>query len=186
MLIATRTRGSQLVFGERGLVFDIGLALLTGLGVAVAKRYLDFHLGIPGHAGTFWIAVLVLGAVFNKRKGMTVLAGASAGVWGVPVGLNHSMMYNVELYGTAAAALELLLLLRLPLANPIGAALGGGIAHATKFAFVYAHAISSGVVKHIEVYGPMLAFRNHLLFGVAGGLIAWAVYNAAKSARKGT
>lgn len=182
MSIAARTRISPLGLQERGIAFDVALALLTGLGIAAAKRTLDFHLGIPGHAGTSWIAVLVLGALVNRRRGMTVLAGTSAGMWGVPLGLHPGALYNAELFGCAGAALDILMALRLPIANPVGAAIGGAMAHAAKFAFIYTYAAGSGVYKHFELYGVTIALRNHLLFGLAGGLIAWAIFNAGNAA----
>ncbi len=182
MSTIARTRINPLAAEERPLAFDVGVALLTGLGIALAKRTLDFHLGVPGHAGASWIAVLVLGALVNRRPGMTLLAGASAGGWGVPLGLHQSALYNAELFGSAAAAIDILMALRLPIATMIGAAVAGALAHATKFAFIYVYASGTGVVKHFEVYGVTTALRNHLLFGVVGGLIAWAVFNAARSA----
>ena len=94
MLTATNTTRIESHFGPRfGPVpqwaVDVGLALLTGFGMALAKRTLDFSLGIPGHAGTFWIAVLIAGSMGNRRRGMATLAGASVAVWAVPLGLHH-------------------------------------------------------------------------------------------------
>ncbi len=180
MLTAARTRTSPLGVPHRGLLVDIGIALLTGLGMAVAKATLDFSLGIPGHAGTFWIAVLVAGAIVNRRPGMTVLAGASVGMWAVPLGLGHTALYNVELYGTAAATLEVLMRLRLPVGTLLGATVGGALAHAAKFGFIYGSAASAGIVKHFELFGILPALRNHVLFGLLGGAMAWLAVNASR------
>jgi hypothetical protein len=180
MQIAAPTRTNPFAPARRGLLVDVGLALFTGLGMATAKATLDFSLGIPGHSGTFWIAALVAGAMLNRRPGMTLLAGASVGFWGVPLGLGHAMMYNVELYGTAAAALEVLMRLRLPVGNVLGAMIGGGVAHVAKFGFIYGYAASSGIVKHFELFGIAPTLWNHLLFGLLGGAIAWGAVNATR------
>jgi hypothetical protein len=185
MLTAAPTRTNAFAAPQRGLLVDIGIALGTGLGMAVAKLYLDFSLGIPGHAGTFWIAVLVVGAMLNRRAGMTALAGASVGMWGVPLGLGHAALYNVELYGAAGVTLEILMRLRLPVGTLVGAMIGGALAHAAKFGFVFGSAASSGIVKHFELFGVLPALRNHVLFGLLGGAIAWGIVNASREGGQG-
>jgi len=158
---------------ERPWLLDLLLALAIGFVAALAKRYLDWSLGIPGHAGVGWIAVLVSASLVNPRRGMTVLAGASMAVWGVPLGLGHSLGYNVFLYGSAAASLEAVILLRLPVAKLWGAATAGTVVHAIKYLCVFANAWVSGIVRNFEIYGLLSAMRNHLLFGLAGGLVGW-------------
>ena len=105
------TRASR----RTSLAVAVLIAVLTGFVAAVAKRYLDFSLGIPGHAGVGWIAVLVAGRLGNDRSGMATIAGLSMGVWSTPVGLNHSMAYNTVLYGMAGVLLDSGVMLRLPL-----------------------------------------------------------------------
>jgi hypothetical protein len=160
----------------RPLPIDLALAVLVGLAAALAKRYLDFHLGVPGHAGVGWIATLVAGTLVNPRRGMTVAAGLSMAVWGVPVGLGHTLGYNAALYGTAAGVLEASVLLRLPLGRWWGAMTAGAAVHIAKYAFVFGRAWVSGIIRNFEVYGILAALRNHLVFGLAGGLAGWALY----------
>jgi hypothetical protein len=160
----------------RPLPVDLALAVLVGLVAALAKRHLDFHLGVPGHAGVGWIAALVAGVLVNPRRGMAVIAGLSMAMWGVPVGLGHTLGYNAVLYGTAAGVLELSALLRLPLTRWWGAMAAGAAVHIAKYAFVFGRAWVSGIIRNFEIYGIAAALRNHLIFGLAGGLAGWALY----------
>jgi hypothetical protein len=152
------------------------VALLVGLLAALAKRYLDFSLGIPGHAGVGWIGVLVAGRLGNPRFGMATIAGLSMGAWGVPVGLNHSFTYNVILYGTAGALLDSSVMLRLPLRRFWGAAIAGVIVHIVKFGYIFANAWMADMIRNVEVFGLMRSFTNHVVFGALGGLLGWVIW----------
>ncbi len=160
----------------RGPAVDLALALVVGLVATLAKRYLDFHLGLPGHAGVGWIAVLVAGRLANGRPGMPTVAGLSMGLWGLPVGLGHSVGYNMLLYGLAGGLLDSGTLLRLPLHRAWAAALAGTAVHLAKFGFVFANAWFSGIIRKVEVYGFLAALRNHVAFGALGGLLGWAIW----------
>jgi hypothetical protein len=171
----------------RPLTRDLLIALGIGLGVAMAKLLFDFHLGIAGHAGVGWIAVLVAGSAFG-RPGVGAAAGLSVGLWGVPVGLGHSMGYNALLYASAGAALDLVRIVRPlrlsnPLSNPIAAATAGLAVHMTKLGFVVVYAGSIGMVKHIHLTGLAPVALNHAIFGVAGGLLGWAAIRTARRGR---
>jgi len=161
---------------QRSPLVDIALAVIVGLVATLAKRYLDFHLGIPGHAGVGWIAALVVGRLVNGRHGMATVAGLSMGLWGIPVGLGHSVGYNMLLYGTAGGLLDSGMLLRLPLNRIWGAGLAGVIVHLAKYGFVFANAWISHVVRRVELFGFLAALGTHLLFGAAGGLLGWALW----------
>ncbi len=128
---------------RHSLPADIAIALAVGLVAVLAKRYLDFHLGIPGHAGVGWIAVLISGRLVNDRAGMATVAGLSMGLWGVPLGLGHSLAYNTVLYGMAGTLLDSGVMLRLSLHRVWGATVAGVIVHVAKYGFVIANAATS-------------------------------------------
>ena len=155
---------------------SLAVAVLTGLVAALAKRYLDFSLGIPGHAGVGWIAVLVAGRLANPRAGMAAVAGFSMAAWGVPVGLNHSLAYNSVLYGMAGAILDSGALLRLPLHRWWGATVAGVAVHVAKFGYIFANAWMADMVRNVEVFGLIRSLANHIVFGAAGGLLGWAIW----------
>lgn len=161
---------------RRPLYVDVLLALAVGFVAALAKRYLDFSLGIPGHAGVGWIAALVFGRIINPRRGMAALAGVSMGLWGIPLELGHTVAYNTLLYGFSAGLLDTPLVARLPLRRPWGAAVAGMIVHLGKFGFVFINAWVSGIVRRVVVFGLAAALGNHVLFGALGGVLGWAVW----------
>ncbi len=167
--------------GRRRLALDLGLAAATGLVAALAKKYLDFHLGIPGHAGVGWIAVLMVGRLANRRPGTAAFAGLSMGLWSVPVGLGHSLGYNVALYGSVAALLDLPGLRRLSDGRVFGAITAGILVHVAKFVFVLGNVWISGIVRNVELYGLSSALVNHVAFGAAGGLVGWGSWRAGRS-----
>ncbi len=162
--------------GRRSLIRDLGLAVAIGLVGALAKKYLDFHLGIPGHAGMGWIAVLISGRLANRRPGMAALAGVSMGLWSVPVGLGHSLGYNLALYGAVGSLLDLPGVRRLTASGLFGATTAGVLVHVAKFAFVLANVWFSGIVRNVELYGLSAALVNHVVFGAAGGLVGWGLW----------
>lgn len=168
--------------GRRRLVRDLGLAVVIGLVGALAKKHLDFHLGIPGHAGVGWIAVLISGRLLNGRPGMSAVAGVSMGLWSAPVGLGHSLGYNVALYGSVAALLDLPGLRRLTGSRVFGAMTAGVIVHVAKFVFVLANVWLSSVVRNVELYGLSSALVNHVAFGAAGGLVGWGLWHTGRTA----
>lgn len=165
----------------RSILLDVSLAVAIGLAGALAKRYLDFSLGIPGHAGVGWIGVLVLGRLLHGRGGMATIAGLSMGLWGVPIGLGHSLGYNMLLYGMAGALLDSGRLLRLPLNRAWGAALAGAIVHIAKYGFIFANAWISEILRRVEVFGFVAALANHVVFGAAGGLLGWAIWRSGRA-----
>jgi hypothetical protein len=167
---------------RRPLALDLGLAVAIGLLAALAKRYLDFHLGIPGHAGVGWIAVLISGRLVNPRRGMAAVAGVSMGLWSVPVGLGHSLGYNLALYGLVAALLDGPGIRRLPLGRALGAATAGVAVHVAKFVFVLGNVWLSGIVRTVELYGLSAALVNHVAFGAAGGLAGWGLWRTNRAA----
>ena len=166
---------SRPLAGAHPLARELALAILTGLGVALAKRFFDFQLGIPGHSGVGWVAVMVAGSAMG-RPGVGVVAGLSVGLWGVPVGLGHSMGYNALLYATAGAAVDVVRWLRMVrLSNPLGAAFAGFAIHMAKFGYIVTYAGAIGMVKNFHLLGLAPSAFNHALFGVAGGLAGWAM-----------
>jgi len=160
----------------RSVAAALVMALAVGLVAAIAKRYLDFSIGVPGHAGVGWIAVLVFGHLSNGRSGMATVAGTSMGFWGVPIGLGHTLGYNVLLYGMAGALLDSSSLSRIPVRRWWGAMSVGAIIHLAKYVFIFANAWTSHTLRRVEVFGFTAALLNHLAFGAAGGLLGWMLW----------
>ncbi len=170
----------QTVSSQRSVVTDLALVVVFGLVAALAKRYLDFSLGIPGHAGVGWISVLIVGRIVNPRLGTAALTGLAMGLWAVPVGINHSLGYNVAIYGLAAATLEVPTLRKVPLHTALGTAVAGVAIHLTKYGYAFGIALASGFVRNLNFVTFMPALRNHIIFGAAGGLLGWWLWKSGR------
>jgi len=157
----------------RSLGTDLATAVAVGLVVALARKYLGFHIGVPGHAGVGWIAALFAGVSLNPRRGMATVAGVSAGLWGMPVGIDHGAVFNIVMLGSAGAVLDAMRAVRFPTHFLAGAALAGAAVHVAKFTFVFGNALLSGMMRDVEAYGFTASLRNHVLFGMIGGLLGW-------------
>jgi hypothetical protein len=166
----------------RSIALDVFGVVVLGLVAALAKRHLDFNLGIPGHAGVGWIACLVAGSSVVRRPGAAAAAGGLMAVWGVPVGLGHSLAYNAGLYGLAGALIDGIRLVGVGVDRPLGAAAAGVAAHLAKFGYIIVAAWVSGIVRNFEVFGLLASLRNHVVFGVAGGVLGWLVLACARRA----
>jgi hypothetical protein len=164
------------------MALDVFGVVAFGLVAALAKRYLDFRLGIPGHAGVGWIACLVAGSSVVRRPGAAAAAGGLMAIWGVPIGLGHSLAYNVGLYGLAGALIDGIRLIGVRVDRPVGAAVAGLAAHLAKFGYIIAAAWVSGIVRNFEVFGLLASLRNHVLFGVAGGVLGWLILTGGRRA----
>lgn len=170
----------QTVSSQRSVVTDLALVVVFGLVAALAKRHLDFSLGIPGHAGVGWISVLIVGRIVNPRLGAAALTGVAMGLWAVPVGINHSLGYNVAIYGLAAATLEVPALRKVPLHTALGTAVAGVAIHLTKFGYAFGIALASGFVRNLNFVTFIPALRNHIIFGAAGGLLGWWLWRSGR------
>ena len=91
-------------------------------------------------------------------------------VWGVPIGLGHSLAYNAGLYGLAGALIDGIRAIGVRLDRPVGAMVAGIGAHVAKFGFILGAAWAGGIIRRFEVFGLLGSLRNHLVFGAAGGL----------------
>lgn len=159
------------------LLAEVLLLLLGGGLIAASRKYLDLSLGIPGHTGILWMALLVGGKLIVRRDGAGLAMGVSAALWGIPLGLGNSPVYNLALYSLVGAVVDLAT--RMPgvrLAHPFWAAVAGALAHLTKLAFITAYAMSLGLYRHFWEIGLALSGGYHLLFGALGGLSAVVVF----------
>lgn len=147
---------------------------------------MDLSLGIPGNTGILWLGLLVSGRLIVKRNGAALAMGASTALWGIPLGLDNSLTYNLAIYGLVGGALDLLV--KIPavhLDHPLGAALCGGLAHLTKLGFITAYAMSFGLYRNFLELGMFTSAGLHFVFGALGGLAAVVAIKTVKRVRQG-
>ena len=154
------------------------LLLLVTVGlVAALGKSLTPGLGISGSSAPLWLGPLVLGRLLVRKSGAGSIAGASMALWAIPIGLNHTFGYNLGLYAGTGLALDIFA--GLPFVNVLhllGAIGIGMAAHLVKFGFILYAALATSVTKRFILNGIAKSAGQHLLFGAAAGLLAWAAY----------
>ena len=145
---------------------------------------LDFHLGIPGHTGILWIALLISGKLVVNRKATGLGMGFAAALWGIPMGMGHSPVYNVALYSLTGGAIDLLTTIPgMRIDHLFGAAICGALAHLTKLGFITAYAMSFGLYRNFLEVGLVISAGYHILFGALGGVLVVAIVAAMRLPR---
>ncbi len=128
--------------------------------------------GIPGHAAAFWVPVLFLARAGVPRPGAGACTGPLGGArWGLPTGKSLGLAG----YVAAGLALDAFALrgdrLRwLPLAL-----LAGVLCSLAKFSFHNIPAAVLGAHASFLAWGMAPVAGLHNFFGMAGGLIGWAL-----------
>ena len=171
---------------HRGVRISIQAALVVAFSaMAALGKSIHPALGIPGSSALYWLGPMMLGAAVMRWKGSGVLMGIGVGCWTLPFGLQHTMGYNMMLYGSTGLLIDLIA--NLPgvnIRNPFGALVTGLGAHLAKFAFIMGGAALSPVIKHFVLVGVLNSLGLHIAFGLASGFCAWAVFRLGQGAGK--
>ena len=85
------------------------ILVLVGLGAAAAAlKRVEPGLGIPGSSAPLWLPPLVFSRTVVNRQGTASVVGISMALWGIPLGLNHELSYNLGLHGGTGIAIDLI------------------------------------------------------------------------------
>jgi hypothetical protein len=154
------------VFGSRRLE----LACLAGLGLLTVLLHssVDWGLGIPGHHGLEWMALLMFGrSLSQERHAATVTALSAGGLALLPIsGMNPSAAISYVLAGLVVDAL--CRLWRAP--GPATLGLIAALAHASKPLWKLAATLGATVHFGSIAHGVGLTLCGHLMFGAVGGV----------------
>jgi hypothetical protein len=162
------------------LLFLVGMGAVAAFGKAIMPP-----LGIPGSSSIAWLTPMVLGYVLVRKRGAGVMMGASMALWGVPMGIHNTLIYNLGLYGGTGLALDITAALpRISIRSLFGALFFGVFAHMVKFGFVVNGALTSGVAKNFLVLGLAKSALLHVAFGAGAGLMGWLIYKACQTRRR--
>ncbi len=168
--------------------FRIGVqALLVVIFSTAAAFGKSIHpsMGIPGSSALYWLGPMMLGATVMRWRGAGLATGIGMGFWSVPFGLEHTMGYNMLLYGSTGLLIDVIAHLpKMNIRNPFGAVLTGLGAHLAKFAFIMGAAAMAPVTKHFLLVGVLNSLGLHVAFGIAAGFCAWAVFRLGQGAGK--
>lgn len=148
--------------------------LLIGSGVTavVLHRTLDLSLGLPGHHGMEWMALLILGRASSRFRGagtLTSLGAASASMLPFLQGGNSFIWLFYLLPGLV---LDLAFRYLPRFTNKLWfLILLSGLAHVTKPMGQLIINLITGWPFGSFRYGVLYPFASHLLFGMIGGLL---------------
>jgi hypothetical protein len=154
---------------------QIVLVVLFSALTALAKK-IHPSLGIPGSSALYWLTVMIIGRSVMKWHGSGVLTGIGVGLWSIPIGLEHTMSYDMALYAVSGLMLDVMLFIpKIHLSNPFGAILCGLMAHMVKYGFIVSAALAASSTRHFLFVGLLNSALLHAAFGIGAGLLAWII-----------
>lgn len=169
---------------KSGLLLQILGIVLFGALAAVGKKA-TMDLGIAGHSALLWLSVMVAGRALIQRDGAGFAIGLSTALWGMPAGFNNSLLHNIGLYGTTGLVLDLAARSSLlDLRHPLGAIVGGALAHMVKFGFILGKASISVTARRFVLMGVLQSATLHLFFGLVAGLAGFGIWSLFKPRMK--
>lgn len=162
------------------IMLVVGFSALAALGKAIHPAQ-----GIPGSSSIYWLGPMILGAATMRWPGAGMAMGIGMGFFSVPFGLEHTMGYNLALYGSTGVLIDVISHLpKMNIRNPFTAIITGLGAHLSKFAFIMGGAALSPVIKHFEIVGVLNSLGLHIAFGIAAGFFGWAIFRLGQGAGK--
>jgi len=148
--------------------------LLFGSGVlaVVLHRAYDMSLGLPGHHGIEWMALMILGRASSRFRGAGSITSLGASFASTLPLLHSDNPYTWLFYLLPGPLMDIAFRYLPMLANKIWfMVLLGGLAHATKPIGQLIVNLMTGWPFGSFRFGVVYPFASHLLFGMIGGLL---------------
>ncbi|MFT3892630.1 MAG: hypothetical protein QM730_13425 [Anaerolineales bacterium] len=148
--------------------------LLFGGGVlaVVLHRAFDTSLGLPGHHGMEWMALMILGRASSRFRGAGTLTSVGASLASTVPFLQGGNPYTWLFYLMPGLLMDLAFRYLPSITNKIWfLVLLGGLAHATKPVGQLVINLITGWPFGSFRNGVLYPFATHLLFGMIGGLL---------------
>ena len=163
------------------IALQVLLLVSFSAATALAKRAHP-SLGIPSSSAPFWLTAMIVSRSTMRWKGAGILVGAGTALWGIPVGLEQGFGQNILSFGLAGAALDLVTMIpRVDIRRLWGALLCALVANMAQFGVIVYSTLSSTVIKHFQIVGMSRSTLLHIGFGLAAGLIGWAIVKGTQS-----
>ncbi len=148
--------------------------LLIGSGViaVVFHRAFDISLGLPGHHGLEWIALLIIGRMSSRFRGASTLTSVGASLASTLPFLQGRNPYEWVFYLPPGLAMDFAFRYLPRLTNQLWfLVLLGGFAFVTKPAVQLTINLITGWPLGSFRFGILYPFAGHLLFGMIGALL---------------
>ena len=163
--------------------------LLMGGGVmaVVLHRALDNSLGLPGHHGIEWMAILIIGRASSRYRGAGTLTSIGASFASVLPFLSGGNPFTWIYYLLPGIVMDLAFYYFPRYSNKLlFMVLLAGFAHVTKPIGQLSVNLLTGWPVGSFRFGVLYPFASHLLFGMIGGLLgALVVLGVRKFSKEG-
>ena len=162
------------------------LLIGTGITAVILHRSFDTSLGLPGHHGMEWMALMILGRASSRFRGAGTITSVGASMASMVPFLHGENPYTWLFYLLPGLVMDLAFCYLPSLANKLWfLVLLGGLAHATKPVGQFIINLITGWPFGSFRFGVLYPFATHLLFGMIGGLVgAMIVLGIQRSSNK--
>jgi hypothetical protein len=149
------------------------LLLFSGGALAVVlHRAYDLSLGLPGHDGIEWMALMIIGRASSRFLGAGSITSIGAAFASTLPFLHGENPFTWLFYLLPGPVMDFAFRYLPKYANKIWfMVLLGGLAHATKPIGQLTINLMTGWPFGSFRYGVVYPFASHLLFGMIGGLV---------------
>ena len=149
------------------------LLLFGGGALAVVlHRAYDMSLGLPGHHGIEWMALLILGRASSRFRGAGSITSVGAAFASTMPLLHSDNPYTWLFYLLPGPVMDIAFRYFPMVSNKIWfMVMLGGLAHATKPIGQLIVNLMTGWPFGSFRFGVLYPFASHLLFGMIGGLV---------------
>lgn len=155
---------------------------VTFLGALMAvSKLIRIPLHIPGHSGLMWVTILTFCCLTYRKAGAGTLAGITAGFIATVFALGNDGPFVFFKFFLPGMSMDLLFALIPYLATKwyLTAAVAA-FAHWTKLLCNYVIGTILNAPQGFLIAGLQIATLNHIIFGFAGGLLAYIIYSKIK------
>jgi len=149
------------------------LLLFGGGALAVVlHRAYDMSLGLPGHHGIEWMALLILGRASSRFRGAGSITSVGAAFASTMPLLHSDNPYTWLFYLLPGPVMDIAFRYFPMVSNKIWfMVMLGGLAHATKPIGQLIVNLMTGWPFGSFRFGVLYPFASHVLFGMIGGLV---------------
>ncbi len=152
--------------------FEALLLIGSGVTAVVMHRALDMSLGLPGHHGIEWMALMIIGRISSRFRGAGTLTSVGASLASTIPFLQGGNPYTWLFYLLPGLVMDLAFRYLPNLTTKVWfLVLLGGLAHMTKPIGQLTVNLITGFPFGSFRFGILYPFAGHLLFGMIGGLL---------------
>ena len=169
---------SQSIWQNKWVKIAIQALLLVVFSATTAfMKRIHPSIGIPSSSAPFWLTAMIVARCTMDWPGSGTLVGAGTAAWGIPIRLEQAFGQNFASFGIAGLTLDVMMLIpKMDIRKWWGAILCALVANLSQFGVILYSSLTATVVKHFEVVGILNSLGLHVAFGIAAGIMGWAIY----------